>query len=452
MMPRSSTLAGAFLIAAVVFLAYLPAMQGGFIWDDNLLVTSNQLIQAPDGLYRLWFTAEPIDYWPLTNTSFWLEWRLWGRNPTGYHVTNLVLHIAAALLIWAILQKLTIPGAFLAALLFAVHPVNVESVAWIAQRKNTLAMLFFLLSILCYLREEEDRERTEAQERRGFVGVGRWYGFSLLAFVLAMLSKGSVAILPLVLLWIVWWQRRRITVRDLARAAPFLLVAIVLAGVNVWFQTHGLGEVIRAASWVERLTGAGAVTWFYLSKALVPMNLIFVYPQWHIKTGDFLWWLPLSAALLVTAALVWRRHSPQASWGRPLLFAWGFFCLALVPVLGFTDVYFMKFSLVADHYQHLALLGVVALVAAGWSGWRHGTRGTARWAAIVAAIAVVGMFSLLDLATKRAVRRRDHLVPNDAGEKSRVLAGPHQSGQCIAQHWPNSGGDRTLPAGPAPQA
>ena len=379
---------GAALIVVVTSVAYFPAMQGGFIFDDDLLLTDNSLIKAPNGIVRFWFTAEAPDYWPMTNTTLWLEWRLWGMNPTGYHVTNLVLHIAAALLIWAILQKLTIPGAFLAALLFAVHPVNVESVAWIAQRKNTLAMLFFLLSILCYLREEEDRERTEAQERRGFVGVGRWYGFSLLAFVLAMLSKGSVAILPLVLLWIVWWQRRRITVRDLARAAPFLLVAAVLVAVNIWFQTHDTDVVVRDVSLAQRLAGAGAVVWFYLSKALVPIDLVFVYPQWHVQIHELLWWLPLAAALLVTAVLGWQRDS---QWGRRLLFAWGFFGVALVPVLGFTDVGFMQYSLVADHYQHIALIGVLALAAAAWSAGCD----RARAAATAVAVVMVGGLTFL---------------------------------------------------------
>ena len=168
-------------------------------------------------------------------------------NPTGYHVTNLVLHIAAALMLWVILRRVSIPGGFLAALLFAVHPVNIESVAWIFQRRGLLAMLFFLLSILWYLKFDlqsplsEESSPVEPPSRLDRPGLGRWYWLSLLAFVLAMLSKGSVAILPLVLLWIVWWQRRRITVQDLSRTTPFFLVAIVLAGVNVWFQNPRFG-------------------------------------------------------------------------------------------------------------------------------------------------------------------------------------------------------------------
>lgn len=153
----------ALLIATTVF-AYWPALSGGFIWDDDLLITNNRLVQSSGGLNRIWFSTEPIDYWPITNTSFWLEWRLWGNHALGYHATNLALHILAALLVWVILQKLAIPGAFLAALLFAVHPVNVESVAWIAQRKNTLAIVFYLLSILWYLRVKNCRRMPGIQQ------------------------------------------------------------------------------------------------------------------------------------------------------------------------------------------------------------------------------------------------------------------------------------------------
>ncbi len=330
----------------------------------------------------MWFSTEPFDYWPLTNSSFWLEWRLWGMNPVGYHVTNVVLHIAAALLIWLILNSLAIPGAYLAAILFVVHPVNVESVAWIAQRKNTLSMLFFMLSILCYLRGCQP-QRTADHESR----TTRWYWLSLLAFLLAMLSKGSVAILPVLLLGIIWWRCRRITIADCLQLAPFLLIAVVLTGVNIWFQTHG-SEPIRSASFPERLAGAGAILWFYLSKSLLPVNLIFVYPQWHLDPKAALWWLPLSAAILVTLALV--RQGNSRNWGRHLLFAWSWFGVALLPVLGFTDVYFMKFSQAADHYSYIALVAVVALVAAAWSAWRKNCNTImAKFATLTAAIIVV---------------------------------------------------------------
>ena len=147
--------AGAALIAAIAFVAYLPSLNGGFILDDDIYLTDSQIIKSADGLYKFWFTTEPIDYYPVSNTLLWIEWRLWGMNPTGYHATNLILHIVEALLIWLILRKLLIPGAFLAAVIFAVHPVNVESAAWIAQLKDMTAMLFFLLAIFCYVQSEE---------------------------------------------------------------------------------------------------------------------------------------------------------------------------------------------------------------------------------------------------------------------------------------------------------
>ncbi len=172
-MPRKQTLAGVLIIAGLVVFAYSRAMNGGFVWDDEALISKNDVIRAPDGLYRIWFTTQPVDYWPVTNSVFWLEWRLFGNSPTGYHVTNVVLHIFNALLVWAIVRRLAIPGAFLAALLFAVHPVNVESVAWIAQLKNTLSMFFMLCSALAYLKIEVPDQAVDRLYARGWgAGIG----------------------------------------------------------------------------------------------------------------------------------------------------------------------------------------------------------------------------------------------------------------------------------------
>ncbi|HEY2760222.1 MAG TPA: tetratricopeptide repeat protein [Pirellulales bacterium] len=339
------------LIAILALWAYLPSLSGDYLLDDDILLTNNQLVHAPDGLYRMWFTTEPTDYWPLTSTTFWLEQRVWGQNPTGYHAVNLLLHIAACLLLWQILNRLAIPGGFWAALLFAIHPVNVESVAWIAQRKNVLAMLFYLLSILWYLRADE-QSRT----------WNRWYWLSLVAFLLAMLSKGSVAVLPLELLLLIGWKRR-LTKADGIKTAPFFLLAAVLTLVNIWFQTHGAANPTREAGLVDRILGAAAIVWFYLLKSLLPIRLSFVYPQWHVTAADWRWWLPLIGAIVVTFLLC-QKH--MRTWGRSLLFGWSYYCIALLPVMGFTAVGFMKYSLVADHYQHIALLGIVSLLAAGW--------------------------------------------------------------------------------------
>jgi protein O-mannosyl-transferase len=391
---------GAVVIAVAVFLAYLPSINGGFIFDDDKLLTNNVHIRSSDGLYKFWCTTEELDYWPVTYTTLWIEWRLWGMSPTGYHVTNLVLHIIESLLIWLILRKLSIPGAFLAAMLFAVHPVNVESVAWISQRKNMMAMLFFLLSIWWYLESEGITPGTSSGAKHLLstihyplttsLSFSCWYCLSLAAFALAMLSKGSVAVLPVLLLGIVWWLRP-LTRWDLLKIAAFFLVSGVLTVVNLWFQTHGAETVMRTAGFTERLLGAGGVVWFYLYKSLLPVELAFVYPQWQIDAGIFVWWLPLSAAVVVTAVF-WRYRQ---SWSRPFLFAWGFFCTALAPVLGFTDVGFMRYSLVADHYQHIALIAVAVLVAVGWNVWHQWSPSISRLSATFVAVAAVGILAFL---------------------------------------------------------
>jgi tetratricopeptide (TPR) repeat protein len=400
--PPWSATAGAVLIAAAVFMAYLPSINGGFIWDDHDLITNNNLIKASDGPLLIWCSTEPIDYWPVTNTTFWIEWRLWGMHPTGYHLTNLILHIAESVLIWIILRKLSMPGAFLAAMIFALHPVNVESVAWIAQRKNLMAMLFFLISILLYLKGIQGAtsrrpEGTWRETASGFLHPSSFiphpsgfFWLSLAAFTLAMLSKGSVAVLPILLLGIVWWQRP-LTWRDMVWSAPFFLVALVFTAVNMWFQMFGMEEAVRTAGYTERLLGAGSVVWFYLYKAILPIDLSFVYEHWRIETASLLWWLPLAAALVVTAVL-WRYRK---SWSRPLLFAWGFFCVVLVPVMGLTDVYFMRYALVADHYQHIAIIAVIALASALWSAWHRLALGTMRWTAAATAVAALGILALL---------------------------------------------------------
>jgi tetratricopeptide (TPR) repeat protein len=370
---RRLWLAGAAL-AVLTLLAYLPALRGGFIWDDDNFLTLNPLIRAPDGLYRFWFTTQPTDYWPVTSTLLWFEWRLWGLDPAGYHAVNVALHVAEVLLLWSIFRRLRLPGAFLGALLFALHPVNVESVAWIAQCKNLVAMLFFLLSLSWFLQTGLVEPGPHPMRRRA-------YALCLGAFLLALLSKGSVAPLPLVLLGLVAW-RRRLTLRDALWSAPFLALAAVLAGVNVWFQTHG-ESAIRQLGWADRLVGAGRVGWFYLGKALWPARILFIYPQWHPDAGRLAGWLPLLAAAVVTGGL--------ARLSRPALFAWGYFWVMLIPVLGFADIAFMEYSPVANHYAHLALIGVVGLAAVGWSAWA----GRQRRAALAgSALVVAALFTL----------------------------------------------------------
>ena len=371
---------GAGVIVLITLLVYMPAMQAGFIWDDDTFLTENPLIKAHDGLYRFWFTTEAPDYFPLTSSSLWLEWRLWGRNATGYHVVNVVLHAVSAALIWLVLTRLKVPGAWLAGLVFAVHPVNVESVAWITERKNTLPMAFYVLTMLLYLRFED-------YERR------RWYFLSLCSFLMALLSKTSVVMLPFVLLGFAWWQRGSIVRKDLVRSVPFFALSGLMGLVTVWFQYNVAisKEIVRPEGFLSRLAGAGWAIWFYLYKAIIPYKLSFVYPRWQIDTSSVISFVP--ALILVGCAVLfwWYRRA----WGRVLLFGLGYYVVTLFPVLGFFNIYFMRYSLVADHWQYTSIIGIIALVVGvgvwfcqGWPNKRHRL-------ATAAAVALVGLFGVL---------------------------------------------------------
>ncbi len=357
--PRSvQTLVGPLLIVLATLATYLPVLGGAFIWDDDTFLYNNPLIHARDGLYRFWFTTEAPDYFPLVSTTLWVEWRLWGMDARGYHVVNVLLHALGAMLLWRVLHHLAIPGAWLAALIFAIHPVNVESVAWITERKNTLPMVFYALTLLCYLRFERGRR-------------WRWYGLSLVAFLLALLSKTSVVMLPVVLLGCAWWQRGRVTRVDLLRSMPFFIAALVFGLVTMWFQHYRAisGEVIRTDGFAARLALAGGAGWFYLYKALLPIRLCFVYPWWKVDASSWPAFLPGLAWVATFAILVGYRRT----WSRPVLMALGYFVVTLLPVLGFVDIYFMRYSWVTDHWQYTAIVGVIALVV----GWGH--RATRNW-------------------------------------------------------------------------
>lgn len=352
------------LLFALTVLLYLPSWQHGrlwgapseFIWDDDAMVWNNPLIKEPDGLWRFWATTEAPDYFPLVSSLLWVQWRLWGMNPAGYHFVQALLHAGAAVLLWRVLRRLSVPGAWWAGLVFAVHPVNVETVAWITETKNTLPMVLYLASLLAYARFDESGRRRE-------------YALSFALFVLALLGKTSVVMLPFVLLGIAWWRRGRIARADLVRSVPFFAASLVLGLVTVWFQSHRaiISTVIREDSFASRLAIAGRAVWFYLSKALVPLDLCFVYPRWSVDPASPLAWVPLAALLAVFGAAWWKR----AGWGRPVLAVLGYFTLSLLPVLGFVNIYFMRYSLVADHWQYVAIAGVIAGVAGAAA---HATR------------------------------------------------------------------------------
>src|SRR5437763_6703400 len=201
------------ILAGVTILAYQPAWHGGLLWDDDNCTTPPEL-RTLDGLRRIWFQPRAIaQYYPLVFSSYWLQQRLWGDSTTGYHIVNLLLHIGCVVLVLRILRRLRIPGAQLAAIIFALHPVNVETVAWIAERKNTLSGVFALAATLWYLRFDESRSR-------------RSYALALGMFLLGLLSKAAVVTLPLALLAIFWWKRGTISwSRDVVPLIPFFFIS-----------------------------------------------------------------------------------------------------------------------------------------------------------------------------------------------------------------------------------
>ena len=365
---KLSWLLGLLLVMGTV-LAYRPAWHGEFFWDDDVHIANNRMLSEPGGWKQIWTSPDSPQYYPLVFTSFRLERGLWGLNPTGYHWVNLLLHAASAVLVWRVLRRLKVPGSWLAAAVFALHPVNVESVAWISQRKNTLAMFFYMLSLLLYLRfDPAPRPSTLAPRPSGSPQPSTlnpqplWYWLSLAAFVLALLSKTAVSPLPLVLLGLAWWQRGRVTSRDVWRSAPFFIASLVLGLVTVGFERHQTAfQIVRDDSFWSRLAAAGWAVWFYLYKALLPLNLIVVYPRWHVDPSQALAYVP---GVLVVGAfvLLWRY---RRRWGRAWLFCAGYYVVMLLPVLGFVNIGFMSYSLVADHWQYFAIIAPIAVVSAG---------------------------------------------------------------------------------------
>jgi Flp pilus assembly protein TadD len=341
---------GVGMLVLIAFLIYMPSLRGGFVWDDDLYITKNPLVQSADGLRRIWCTTESKDYYPVTLSLFWLQWRLWGGQTFGFHVVNLALHVVNSLLLWLLLGRQQIRGGWLAALLFVVHPVNVPSVAWVTEMKNVLAMTFALACLLFYL----EHERT---------GQFRWYALAILAFLLALLSKSAVVMVPCVMLGYARWRHGRINRRDLRQTAPFFVLSIALGLVTVWFQRHRVleGATVMSGGFVERCGAGGWAIWFYLCKAMFPMHLSMVYEPWTLNSALRLSFLPLGL-LVICTWMLWRSHT---RWGYAVLFGMGCYLVMLFPVLGFIDQGFYAYSLVADHWQYVALPALCALVAGG---------------------------------------------------------------------------------------
>jgi tetratricopeptide (TPR) repeat protein len=356
----------ALLLIAFVLIAYAQVFRADFIWDDESHLTRNPCVIGPLGLKEVWTTAQAV-YYPLVLTTFWTLHKFIGLNPFPYHLLNVLLHAVSAVLLWHVLQLLKVRGAWLGAALWALHPVMVQSVAWITELKNTQSCLFYLLSILCFLKWQE---RSEAAASSGFElersREGRsseGFILSLVFFILATLSKPSVVMLPFVLALCIWWMRGKIRFGDILTLTPFALISALASAWTVWeqkFHARAVGPD-WAQTFPERLIIAGKAIWFYLGKLVWPHPLIFIYPRWSVESSKVVAYLSLLAALVGLLAL-WFIH---AKWGRALFFAAAYYVASLFPVLGFFTVFFFRYSFVSDHFQYLASMGPLALAGAG---------------------------------------------------------------------------------------
>lgn len=365
-LPSSSsykrTLALAAPVVVATFLAYFPALSGGLIWNDLDYVTKPAL-RSLAGLGRIWTQPGATEqYYPLLHSAFWLQGRLWGQHPLGYHLVTVALHAGAAVLFALVLRRLAVPGAWLAALLFALHPVHVESVAWITEQKNTLSLVLYLAAALVYLRFDATRSR------RAYLGA-------LGLFVLSLLCKTVTATLPAALLVIFWWQRGRLDWRREVRPLlPWFAIGAAMGGFTSWVERHYVGAEGESfdLSLLERGLVAGRALWFYLGQVVWPRHLNFVYFRWTPDAASAGQWLfPLGALLLAAGLWALRRRT------RAPLAAWLFFAGSLFPVLGFVNLYGALYSWVWDHWQYLPDLGLIALLAAGLTrGWELAP---ARW-------------------------------------------------------------------------
>ncbi|MBN1127502.1 MAG: tetratricopeptide repeat protein [Chitinispirillaceae bacterium] len=370
------------LLLAVTLAAYQPAWNGKLLWDDDINITMREL-RSPDGLARIWtHPGATQQYYPLVHTVFWLEYHLWGASTLGYHLLNILLHVFSALLLVTILRRLGMPveAAWLAGGIFALHPVMVESVAWITQLKNTLSGFFFMSAALAYL------TYTEAVKRR-------WYVLAWGLFLLGLLSKTAIVPFPLAMLAVIWWKRGRILLkRDIMPLLPFVAAGVFFGLITLYVEHFFVGARGRefSISFIERCLIAGRAFWFYLGKVFFPINLIFIYPRWSVSAT--VWWQYLfPAGALAAAGVLWTMRK---RWRAPLA-VFLYFSAMLLPVIGFFNVYAFRFSFVADHLLYLAATGPIAMCACvvdkavGLTGCRR----VLRPAASVALLLTLGMLS-----------------------------------------------------------
>jgi protein O-mannosyl-transferase len=345
--------------------AFMPSLKNGYIWDDEQHVSENSLIRTSDGLGKIWFKPGAIrQYYPLTFTGFWIQYHLWGLNPFGYHLVNVLLHCLNAILLLYVIRLLGVPGAALVATIFALHPIQVETVAWISEQKNLLSGLFYLAALFCYLRFSLDKNRMGipggSSQKAASCYSKVFYILALGFFVCALLCKSVTCSLPAVVLLLLWWQHGTIKWHYIKSLLPMFLIGLILGINTIFMEIHNVGA--EGSGWalpfIDRFLIAGRALWFYAGKIIWPYNLIFIYPKWQIDSTA--WWqylFPVSALIVVAVLYVLRQRI-----GKGPLVAVLFFAGTLFPALGFFNLYPFRYSYVADHFQYLACIGIITLI------------------------------------------------------------------------------------------
>jgi tetratricopeptide (TPR) repeat protein len=354
------------LLFAALLGAYYPALRGGFLWDDVDYISGNPALRTVAGLRAIWFhPSASFQYYPLSFTFFWAAYQLCGLNPLGFHLLTLLLHCLAAILFWQILLRLRVRGALLAAAIFALHPVNVMSVAYMNELKNTLSASLALGAAWAYLRFAclgvYDRVPDHTESPLPARAPWRWYALSLALFQLAMLAKTAVSFLPATLLLLLWWQRPRITARDLLSLLPMLGISVAMGAFTIHVERHagGASGAEFTLGFLDRVLVSGRSFWFYLSKLLWPARLAFVYEHWKLDPADWRQWLyPVATVALISGAWITRRRIGRGPFVALMHFYISTSLLILAVVL-----YRMRYSFVADHWQYFGSLGIIALVA-----------------------------------------------------------------------------------------
>jgi tetratricopeptide (TPR) repeat protein len=421
---RTKWLLGLALVAVTVA-AYVPALQAGFVWNDDTYLTENRTLDGADGLRLIWTEPKANEqYYPMVFTSFWVEKRLWSLQPFGYHLVNVLLHSGSALLLWGLLVRLGLPGAWLAAALFALHPLSVESVAWVTERKNTLSLFLSLLAIHAWYsfleartkaaESKSARNNERRKKRRAIQPAEPWsrtptvfYALAFACLSLALFAKTTACVVPAVLLVLVWWKKGRVEPSDLRPLFPLFAVGAFLALQTAWLER----TMVQAAGseWeigpAGRVLLAGQTSLFYASKLFFPAKLAFIYERWTVDPHDLRQWIPAAAVLLLAAA-AWllRRRAGRGPFASLLLFLG-----VLAPAMGFFNVYAMRYSWVADHFAYQAVAVFAACTVCGAASWIAPLGVAPRRIAVALGLAGLAILASRTHAQSRSYRNEETL-------------------------------------------